>query len=84
MCWGGVEWVGWVGLGWGGLGWGGVVLRGVEGMEARVYDQHQTQEKCSDLKLCESWSVCGVCLASYSWLRQGDMKSFYGAALRFS
>ena len=38
----------------------------------------------SDLKLCESWSVCGVCLASCSWLRQGDMKSLYGASLRFS
>jgi hypothetical protein len=58
-----------------------LVLGGVEGVEARVFDQHQ---ESSDLKLCESWSVCGVCLASYSWLRQGDMKSFYGASLRFS
>ena len=42
------------------------VLGGVEGAEARVFDQHQ---KSSDLKLCESWSVCGVCLANLSWLR---------------
>jgi hypothetical protein len=70
--------VGWGGVGWGGLGWGGVVL---EGVEARVFDQHQ---KSSDLKLCESWSVCGVFLANLSWLRQGDIKSFYGASLRFS
>jgi hypothetical protein len=39
------------------VGWGGVVLGGVEGVEARVFDQHQ---ESSDLKLCESWSVCGV------------------------
>ena len=69
-------WVGWVGV-----GWGGVVLGGVEGVEARVFDQHQ---KSSDLKLCESWSVCGVFLADLSWLRQGDIKSFYGASLRLS
>jgi len=70
--------LGWGGVGWGGLGWGGVVL---EGVEARVFDQHQ---ESSDLKLCASWSVCGVCLASYSWLRQGDIQSLCGASMRFS
>jgi hypothetical protein len=69
------------GVGWVGLGWVGVVLGGVEGVEARMLDQHQ---ESPDLKLCEPWSVCGVCLASYSWLRLGDMKSFYGTSLRFS
>jgi len=73
--------LGWVGVGWAGLGWGGVVLGGVGDVEARVFDQHQ---ESSGLKLCESWSVCGECSASYSWLRQGDMKSLYGASLRFT
>ena len=72
--------MGWAGVVWVGVGWVGVgVVLG--GVEARVFDQHQ---KSSDLKLCESWSVCGVFLANLSWLRQGDIKSFYGASLRFS
>ena len=38
------------GVGWVGLGWVGVVLGGVEGVEARMFDQHQ---ESPDLKLCE-------------------------------